>query len=101
MDHGIALRQVHRDMASGRRDQAAPHLAAFGRRVRELRLAAGLTQEALAHMAELQPAAVSLIESGQRDVQMSALWMLAGALGVPATRLIEPAADTPEPDVPV
>lgn len=52
-------------------------------------------------MAELQPAAVSLIESGQRDVQMSALWVLAGALGVPATRLIEPAADTPEPDVPV
>lgn len=53
------------------------------------------------HMAEMQPAAVSLIESGRRDVPMSALWMLAGALGVPATRLIEPAADTPEPDVPV
>lgn len=75
-------------MATGRREAAAPHLLAFGNRIRELRLQAGMTQETLANKANLQTAALSLIESGQRDPQISVLWLLAEALKVSPERLV-------------
>jgi transcriptional regulator with XRE-family HTH domain len=76
-------------MVSSRRESTAHHLVAFGQRVRDLREAAGLSQEALAYKAGLQPAALSQIESGQRDPQISALWMLAEALQIPPASMIE------------
>jgi transcriptional regulator with XRE-family HTH domain len=55
---------------------------AVGRRVRELRTARGLSQEALAAEAGLHRNYVGSIERGEREVGISALAALASALGV-------------------
>jgi transcriptional regulator with XRE-family HTH domain len=56
--------------------------AAFGRRVRELRLQAGLSQEALADRAGLHRTYVGSVERGQRNVSLDNIHALADALGV-------------------
>lgn len=48
--------------------------------LRRLRQDAGLSQEALAHAADLHPNAVGLLERGQRDPQLSTLLALVRAL---------------------
>jgi transcriptional regulator with XRE-family HTH domain len=57
-------------------------LVQFGRRVRELREARGLTQEALAHRAGLHRAVVGFIERAEREVGVTTVWPLADALEV-------------------
>lgn len=54
----------------------------FGERVRELRDARGLTQEALADAAGLHRTHISLIETGKRSVQLETIEQLAKALKV-------------------
>lgn len=54
----------------------------FGLRVRELRRARGLTQEALAHAATLHPTYLSGIERGHRNVALANIFKLADALEV-------------------
>lgn len=61
---------------------------AFGRVLRERRLAAGLSQEKLALEAEVDRTFVSLLERGGRQPTLATLWRLAGALGVAPTELI-------------
>jgi transcriptional regulator with XRE-family HTH domain len=56
--------------------------AEFGRRVRELRQAQGLSQERLAEIAELHRTYVSSLERGQRNVSLENIHALARALGV-------------------
>jgi transcriptional regulator with XRE-family HTH domain len=68
---------------------ARRRLLAFGKRVRELRTATGLTQEGLAHEAGLHRAVVGFIERGERDIGISHLWPLARALGVDVPALFE------------
>lgn len=63
----------------GRRD---PQRSEFGRRVRQLRLARGLSQEALAELAGLHRTYVSSLERGQRNVGLDNIHALADALGV-------------------
>ncbi|MEO2089972.1 MAG: helix-turn-helix domain-containing protein [Gemmataceae bacterium] len=72
-----------------------PELAAlFAARVRELRMAAGLTQEALAVRAGLHRTHVSLIERGERSVRLETVQQLATALGVaPADLFVVTAPD--------
>jgi transcriptional regulator with XRE-family HTH domain len=60
---------------------------AIGARIRALRLSAALTQEQLAEAADLQPAAVSRIESGSLGFSLTSAMMLASALGVPMSQL--------------
>jgi transcriptional regulator with XRE-family HTH domain len=55
---------------------------AFGKRVRELRLARGWTQEQLAEQAGLTPVQLSRIENGWNDPKMSTIIRLAKALKV-------------------
>lgn len=55
---------------------------AFGRRVRELRLQAGLSQEALADRASLHRTYVGSVERGQRNVSLDNIHALADALSV-------------------
>jgi transcriptional regulator with XRE-family HTH domain len=63
-------------------------LAAFGRRLRELRTASGQSQEALAHKAGLHRAVVGFIERGEREIGISKLWPLAQALDVDVVELV-------------
>ena len=61
---------------------------AFGRVLRERRLAAGLSQEKLALEAEVDRTFVSLLERGGRQPTLATLWRLAEALGLTPTELI-------------
>ena len=54
----------------------------FGRRVRELRMQQGLTQEALAKMAGIDRSYLSQIEAGKRHMALHVAWNLANSFGV-------------------
>lgn len=56
--------------------------------VRQLRKAAGLSQEALAHEADLDRTYVSQVERRQRNVTITVLARLAAALRVAPERLL-------------
>jgi transcriptional regulator with XRE-family HTH domain len=58
-------------------------------RLKRLRKARGLTQEQLAHRAQLSLGYVARLEIGRHDPTLSTLKKLAKALGVPVTRLVE------------
>jgi transcriptional regulator with XRE-family HTH domain len=80
-------------MPRGRRVSAAPDtervvLAMFGTRIRELRNARGLSQEDLAHLANLHRTYVGSIERGERNVALINIHRLAAALNVPAHELL-------------
>lgn len=47
------------------------------------------TQEDLAHQAGIQPAEISRIEAGKRDIRLSTLEKLSQALRVPISRLLD------------
>ena len=74
-------------MAGTRDSVHSPGRAAFGARVRSLRLASGLSQEQLAERAGLHRTYVSSIERGHRNVGLDNILDLAAALGVPAADL--------------
>ncbi len=63
--------------------------AAFGRRVRSLREAAGLSQEALAEQSGLHRTYISSLERGRRNVGLDNILRLASALGVKPGELLE------------
>ncbi len=74
------------EMASKARTQRDPRadvLRKLGERVRTLRRARGLTQEALAESLDLSVAYVSLIERGGRNPPYTTVVSIARALGVP------------------
>lgn len=61
----------------------------FGRRVRQLRLAAGMTQEDLAHRCGLFRTYMSRIETGRANPTLTMIDALAGSLNVPVGQLFE------------
>lgn len=61
---------------------------AFGRRLLELREAAGMTQEALAHAAGLHWTYVGQIERGERNLSYKNLLKLARGLGLEPAELV-------------
>jgi transcriptional regulator with XRE-family HTH domain len=63
-------------------------LAAFGKRLCELREAAGLTQEGLAHAAGLHWTYVGQIERGERNLTYKNVLKLARGLGVDPSELM-------------
>lgn len=65
-------------------------LRAFGGRVRELRLEAGLTQERLAEEAGLHRTYVGSLERGERNVSVVNLYALAAALEAQPGDLLPP-----------
>lgn len=65
-----------------------PELIAFGRRLCQLRKAAGLTQEALADAAGLHWTYVGQIERGERNLTYKNVLKLARGLGVDPSELM-------------
>lgn len=61
---------------------------AFGARVRELRVARGISQEALAHAADLDRSYVGGVERGERNVSLDYIHRIARALGASASELV-------------
>ncbi|HEY7427670.1 MAG TPA: helix-turn-helix transcriptional regulator [Gemmataceae bacterium] len=64
-------------------------LQRFGQRVREKRLALGLSQEAFAHKCKLDRTYISGIERGKRNVALRNIAALAEALGTTISELTE------------
>lgn len=62
-------------------------LAAFGLRLKELRIERGLSQEELGHLANLDRTYISGIERGTRNVGLINVFRIAKALGVPPAAL--------------
>jgi transcriptional regulator with XRE-family HTH domain len=60
----------------------------FGRAIRSLREARGLSQEEFASQAKLHRTYVGGIERGERNPTLSTITRLARALGVPAWKLL-------------
>lgn len=73
---------------------------AVGARVRELRAAAGMTQDALAAATSMNPDFVWRVEAGRQNLSLKTIGRLALALNVPLTALfdgISPDAAVMEP----
>lgn len=62
---------------------------AFGRVLRRLRKAAGLTQEQLGFEADLRRTYVSILELGEQQPSLTTILKIAQALKCPAKELIE------------
>lgn len=65
----------------------APH-AAFGRALRTLRLAVGLSQEQLGLESGVQRNFISLIETGQNQPTIGTIFKLAHALNIKPSKLV-------------
>ncbi|WP_226532677.1 helix-turn-helix domain-containing protein [Microbacterium paraoxydans] len=67
---------------------ALPLKSVLGARVRELRLAEGLTQEGLAEKLGVTPRYLAGIERGERNLTLDSIDALAHQLGVSASSLL-------------
>jgi len=59
----------------------------FGKRLRELRISAGFTQEELADAAKLDRSYVGSVERGERNLSIENVCRLANAIGVSPAEL--------------
>ncbi len=66
----------------------------FGQNMRRLRLAAKLSQEAVAELMGVDRAHVSSMERGQQNVTLLTLWQAAQALGCRTVALLDEEAVT-------
>jgi transcriptional regulator with XRE-family HTH domain len=64
-------------------------LSRFGNRVRELRSAAGLSQEAFAGKCDLDRTYIGGIERGERNLSLRNIEVIAMALGISISKLTE------------
>ncbi len=71
----------------------------FGRRVRQLRVERGVSQEAFAHRVRIDRSYYGSIERGERNVSLENICLIAGGLGVPPAELLRFDA-LPDPDPP-
>lgn len=67
----------------------AKYLAAFGKRLAEVRRAKGFTQESLAEKANVTALTVAYIEQGRQWPRIATLHSLAKSLGVPVAELFK------------
>ncbi len=72
-----------------REDKDHARVLAFGRRVRELREARGLSQEKLAEAAGIHRAEVGFVERGEREVGIALAWRVADGLETPLAELVD------------
>ena len=64
-------------------------LLRFGNKIRELRKARGLSQEAFASLCDLDRTYISGIERGVRNISLANISLLAEALGISLSELME------------
>jgi transcriptional regulator with XRE-family HTH domain len=64
-------------------------LATFGRRMRQLRTTAGLSQEGFAARCGLDRTYIGGIERGERNVSLRNIEVIASALGISISKLTE------------
>ncbi|MCW2987691.1 MAG: putative transcriptional regulator [Solirubrobacterales bacterium] len=76
-------------MVPNQRNRDLEIAKAFGARVRELRMEAGLTQERLAEAAGLHPTFISNVERGYRVPSVPTMLRLAVALAVAPSDLVD------------
>ncbi|WP_223532337.1 helix-turn-helix domain-containing protein [Pseudomonas sp. GL-RE-20] len=69
--------------------QSIPLRKAFGTRIRELRLATGMTQEAFADHCGFARTYMSRIETGGANPSLDAIKVLADALGIELSELLK------------
>ena len=72
-------------------DKPSDPKVAFGRRLRELRVARRLSQEQLGEMAGLDRTYISGCERGNRNISIENIYRLSSALGVSPAELLKPA----------
>ncbi len=61
----------------------------FGKRIKELRQSKNLSQEALAHLAELDRTYIPSIEKGERNVSIEVIQKLSVAFGIKISELLK------------
>ena len=61
----------------------------FGKRIKELRQARGLSHEALAHLVELNTSDISGIEKGERDISIETIQKISIAFKINISDLFE------------
>ena len=61
----------------------------FGKRIKELRQSKNLSQEALAHLAELDRTYIPSIEKGERNVSIEVIQKLSIAFGIKISELLK------------
>ncbi|KAF0248739.1 MAG: XRE family transcriptional regulator [bacterium] len=61
----------------------------FGKNLRQLRKGKGLSQEALAHEADLDRSYVGQVERGECNISLINICKLADALGLPPNKLLD------------
>lgn len=75
-------------MSAAARHQS-PVLDVIGQRVREARLAGGLTQRDLAVRACISRESIANLERGDQDMPVTRLWLIARLLGISLASLVE------------
>lgn len=75
-------------------DETAKIQAAFGRRVRRFRSELGVSQERLGEISGLHRTYISSVERGERNVALVNIHVLAVALEVTPSALVQDALDT-------
>lgn len=64
-------------------------LVAFGRRVRELRKEKGLSQEALAALADIDRSYMGHIERGEKNITLTKIYQISEALSIDISDLFK------------
>jgi len=69
--------------------RASSPLSAFGRAIRELRLAQGISQEELGYRSGLDRTYVGGIERGERNPTLGSILRLAAGLALPVSTIVD------------
>ncbi len=73
------------------RDRQDPILVAVGSAIRRIRLSKNISQEELAHLADVDRSYVGAVERGDNNVALLRLARLADALDIPISKLLKEA----------
>jgi transcriptional regulator with XRE-family HTH domain len=99
MEHTqVAKATPHNSSLSGvgaSADAAASALTAIGLRIKEIRLARGMTLQSVSDVSGLSPSMLSLVERGRASPSIGSLVVIASALGVTMSDLV---ANEPTPE---
>lgn len=68
----------------------------LGANVRRFRVAATLSQEAVAHRMGVDRAYISAVERGAQNATLLSVWEIAQALGVRPAQLLDESVNTPQ-----